>query len=220
MDTDKHRWFKNKEKDKHKNLICSYVFLSFVKLIPPLLLSVFIRVYLWQKSLMDTKFIRNVLLKALALFVAVNLVFVAWNPTALLGHISAYNLLFPGRERFPFGENPARSYNLSLYSLPAMFELAGDQRSRRKNGETAQRIPGRAGGRFLSVGHAAQARADSGRAAQCCSPGHLRRPAVARLQPGLPHSFAHQGLDGPRPGQPLSPRPDRLADHPGVFPPR
>jgi hypothetical protein len=70
---------------------------------------------------MDTKFIRNVLLKALALFVAANLIFAAWNPTGLLGHISAYNLLFPGRERFPFGENPAKSYNLSLYSLPAMF---------------------------------------------------------------------------------------------------
>ena len=78
---------------------------------------------------MDAKFIRNVLLKSLALFVAANLVFAAWNPTpstpggitGLLGHISAYNLLFPGRERFPFGENPAKSYNLSLYSLPAMF---------------------------------------------------------------------------------------------------
>ena len=70
---------------------------------------------------MDTKFIRNVLLKALVLFVAANLIFAAWNPLGLLGHISAYNLLFPGRERFPFGENPAKSYNLSLYSLPAMF---------------------------------------------------------------------------------------------------
>jgi len=85
---------------------------------------------------MDTRFIRNVLLKALALFVAANLVFAAWNPlspktgdnTGLLGRLSAYNLLFPGRERFPFGENPAHSYNLSLYSLPAMFashEIAG-----------------------------------------------------------------------------------------------
>jgi hypothetical protein len=70
---------------------------------------------------MDTRFIRNVLIKALALFVAANLVWVAWNPTGLLGRISAYNLLFPGRQRFPFGENPAKSYNLSLYSLPAMF---------------------------------------------------------------------------------------------------
>lgn len=84
----------------------------------------------------DARFIRNVILKALALFVAVNLIFVAWNPapqksggiTDFLGSLSAYNLLFPGRERFPFGEDPASSYNLSLYSLPAMFashEIAG-----------------------------------------------------------------------------------------------
>lgn len=85
---------------------------------------------------MDAKFIRNVILKALALFVAANLIFVAWNPAPqesggimdLLGRISAYNLLFPGRERFPFGEDPASSYNLSLYSFPAMFashEISG-----------------------------------------------------------------------------------------------
>jgi len=88
----------------------------------------------------DARFIRNVILKALALFVAANLVFVAWNPapqksggiTDLLGSLSAYNLLFPGRERFPFGEDPARSYNLSLYSLPAMLashEIAGDAKA-------------------------------------------------------------------------------------------
>ena len=86
--------------------------------------------------MIEAKFIRNVLLKALALFVAANLVFVALNPAPpkaggimdLLGRLSAYNLLIPGRERFPFGENPTRSYNLSLYSLPAMFashEIAG-----------------------------------------------------------------------------------------------
>ncbi len=78
---------------------------------------------------MDARFLRNVILKALALFLVANLVFAAWFPAPgkpggimpWLGRLSAYNLLFPGRERFPFGENPARSYNLSLYSLPAMF---------------------------------------------------------------------------------------------------
>lgn len=77
---------------------------------------------------MDVRFIRNVLLKALGLFVAANLVFAAWNPTDIIARLSVYNLLFPGRDRFPFGENPARSYNLSLYNLPAMFashEIAG-----------------------------------------------------------------------------------------------
>lgn len=38
-----------------------------------------------------------------------------------LGQISAYNLLFPGRLRLPFGETPSQAYNLSLYDIPAMF---------------------------------------------------------------------------------------------------
>ena len=68
----------------------------------------------------DWRFLRNVLLKALLLFVVFNLVFAAW-PPVWLGRISAYNLLFPGRPRFPFGEAPSVSYNLSLYDLDAMF---------------------------------------------------------------------------------------------------
>jgi hypothetical protein len=34
---------------------------------------------------------------------------------------SAYNHIFPGRQRLPFGENPSLAYNLSLYNLDAMF---------------------------------------------------------------------------------------------------
>ncbi len=79
------------------------------------------------------RFLLNVVLKALVLFVLANLAFAAW-PEALpaLGQISAYNHLFPGRERFPFGEDPAHAYNLSLYNLNAMLashELAGAVRS-------------------------------------------------------------------------------------------
>jgi len=69
---------------------------------------------------MDLRFFRNVLLKALLLFIVLNLLFAASNP-ARLGKISAYNHLFPGRLRFPFGENPAQAYNLSLFDLDAMF---------------------------------------------------------------------------------------------------
>ena len=45
-----------------------------------------------------------------------------------LGKVSLYNTLLPGRERFPFGEEPHKAYNLSLYSVEAMFashELTG-----------------------------------------------------------------------------------------------
>jgi hypothetical protein len=38
-----------------------------------------------------------------------------------LGKISLYNRLVPGRERLPYGENSAESYNLSLNNLKAMF---------------------------------------------------------------------------------------------------
>jgi hypothetical protein len=61
------------------------------------------------------------LVKALILFIIFNLLAVAFFPPAL-GKVSAYNLLFPGRERFPFGENPQQAYNLSLFNVDAMFK--------------------------------------------------------------------------------------------------
>jgi hypothetical protein len=42
-------------------------------------------------------------------------------PEALLGKISGYNLLFPGRTRFPFGEYPQEAYNMTINNLDAMF---------------------------------------------------------------------------------------------------
>ena len=66
------------------------------------------------------RFVRNIIVKALLLFLAINLVFVLTNPLPVLGRFSAYNHLFPGRKRLPYGENPQRSYNLSLYNLEAM----------------------------------------------------------------------------------------------------
>lgn len=63
----------------------------------------------------------RVLLKAAVIVLAVNVLFVAANPVPTLGRFSAYNVLFPGRERLPYGENPAAAYNLSLYSVEAMF---------------------------------------------------------------------------------------------------
>lgn len=47
------------------------------------------------------------------------------------GRLTLYNSIFPGRERFPFGETP-ESYNLSLFDLDAMFAshvLAGTQKT-------------------------------------------------------------------------------------------
>jgi len=37
-----------------------------------------------------------------------------------LGKLTLYNFLFPGRPRFPFGENPSQSFNLTLNNIDAM----------------------------------------------------------------------------------------------------
>jgi hypothetical protein len=66
------------------------------------------------------RFLSRVLIKALLLFTAVNLL-VGLFAGARLGQVSAYNGLFPGRPRFPFGETPREAYNFSLFDLDAMF---------------------------------------------------------------------------------------------------
>jgi len=60
-----------------------------------------------------------VLLKATLLFVLFNFAFIYFNNIPL-GKLSLYNSVFPGRERFPFGET-RESYNLSLFDVDAMF---------------------------------------------------------------------------------------------------
>jgi len=66
------------------------------------------------------------LLKGLVLYLLIVLLFAL--PLPDMGRLSAYNVLFPGRPRLPFGENPGEAYNLSLYDLDAMFashEISG-----------------------------------------------------------------------------------------------
>jgi hypothetical protein len=74
----------------------------------------------------------RMLLKSFALFVALNFIFALIKPMPAIGKLSLYNWLLPGRERLPYGDDPARSYNLNLYSLEAMFashKLAGDPKA-------------------------------------------------------------------------------------------
>jgi hypothetical protein len=70
---------------------------------------------------MDFRFIRNVIIKALFLFVILNLILIYLPQKDITEQISLYNSIVPGRERFPFGEAPQLAYNLSLYDLDAMF---------------------------------------------------------------------------------------------------
>jgi len=70
------------------------------------------------------------LLKATLLVVLFNFVFIPLNDIPV-GKLSLYNSIFPGRERFPFGET-RESYNLSLFDLDAMFAshvLAGTEKT-------------------------------------------------------------------------------------------
>lgn len=66
-------------------------------------------------------FVGRVLAKALALFLLTNLAFAAIDPWPLLGRISLYGYLAPLRPRFPYGEQPDRSYSLSLSDMNALF---------------------------------------------------------------------------------------------------
>ncbi len=70
------------------------------------------------------------LIKATLLFALFNYAFILMGDVPF-GKISLYNVVFKGRERFPFGETP-ESYNLSLFDLDAMFAshiLAGTKKT-------------------------------------------------------------------------------------------
>lgn len=69
---------------------------------------------------MNFRFLRNVLIKGLLLFALFNLLW-ALVDTSQLSRLSMYNSLLRGRERFPFGEDPAESYNLTLDDMDAML---------------------------------------------------------------------------------------------------
>jgi hypothetical protein len=65
--------------------------------------------------------LKRVIIKGVLLFLLIDLVFAPLTPLPMLGQVSAYNVIFPGRVRLPYGENPNQAYNLSLYNLEAMF---------------------------------------------------------------------------------------------------
>jgi hypothetical protein len=63
----------------------------------------------------------RVVVKALILFVIANILFAIFYPLPLISKLSLYNHIFPGRTRLPYGDDPSRAYNLSLFNLEAMF---------------------------------------------------------------------------------------------------
>jgi len=69
----------------------------------------------------DARFIGNVLIRALLFFVVFNLIFMSAEVVPWIARLSAYNVIFPGRTRLPYGEVPLRAYNISPLSMEAMF---------------------------------------------------------------------------------------------------
>lgn len=67
------------------------------------------------------RFIGRVLLKTALLFLLFNLAYVVLHPLPALGRLSLYNHLLPGRLRLPYSDDPARSFNMSIPQLDAMF---------------------------------------------------------------------------------------------------
>jgi hypothetical protein len=65
--------------------------------------------------------ILNIFLKGVILFLIFNFILALIPKGGIMGGLSWYNTVFPGRLRLPFGETPRIAYNLSLYDIEAMF---------------------------------------------------------------------------------------------------
>ncbi|HEX9091255.1 MAG TPA: hypothetical protein VF831_07185, partial [Anaerolineales bacterium] len=57
-----------------------------------------------ESTKFTSHFWKRVILKGLLLFLLLNFLFIPLNPLPALGRVSAYNLIFPGRLRLPYGE--------------------------------------------------------------------------------------------------------------------
>ena len=80
----------------------------------------------------DWSTIRRILVKTMALFIICNVMFASCDPWPFLGTLSVYNNIVPGRHRLPYGDDPERSYNLTLDQLDVMVashEIAGRPKS-------------------------------------------------------------------------------------------
>jgi len=83
-------------------------------------------------------FISQVIVRAVILFGLINILtsFVPWLPVMM--NMTFYNSIVPGRERFPFGETPTLSYNLSTDNLDLMF--SSHEISAKKKDKSSYRV--------------------------------------------------------------------------------
>ena len=73
------------------------------------------------KQQYDKRFVRNVFIKTLVLFLVANALYIALKPLPFLSRVTFYNTIIPARERLPFSENPDDAYSLSLQRIEGMF---------------------------------------------------------------------------------------------------
>ncbi|MGB9672936.1 MAG: hypothetical protein ACPL3P_02275, partial [Anaerolineales bacterium] len=64
---------------------------------------------------------KKIILKAFILFLIFNMIYIPLIRSTSIEKISLYNLIFPGRLRLPYGDDPSTSYNMTILNLDAMF---------------------------------------------------------------------------------------------------
>lgn len=66
-------------------------------------------------------FARNVVIKAILLFIGVNVVYALVQPLPWLSQVTLYGTAFPARSRLPYADNPDVAYNVSLNPIEGLF---------------------------------------------------------------------------------------------------
>lgn len=74
-------------------------------------------------------------IKVLSLLILINLIFALLDPLPFVAQLNLYNTLFPGRPRLPYGDDPERSYNLTVNQLDAMFASHLIEGAEKREGE-------------------------------------------------------------------------------------
>lgn len=64
---------------------------------------------------------KRIIIKALILFFLCNILYAVTSSNLSIGKLTLYNIIFRGRLRLPYGDEPSKSYNLTLNNLDAMF---------------------------------------------------------------------------------------------------
>ncbi len=83
--------------------------------------SVLLRENPCTKKIMQWQSVIRIMIKAALVFAVINFGFVWLNPLPVLGRVSVYNTIVPGRPRLPYSDHPERAYSLSLFQLDALF---------------------------------------------------------------------------------------------------